>query len=397
MGTARNSSQVTDDFESSWNALARTIPGNLQGDIKRQFVAKWNEQHPDDPRDAQGRRAGRVEVNAKTGASSTSKVPEQKESLVDQIMKEAKLSKEQAVAVVDQVMGQTGRNIRSARNIADDTESKAVTGLNDYLNSDEQKAIDPTGYVGDLTSEAAKATADPRSRQAQFDALTKLKSWTDPSLTAEEKFMMAQSRMAEERDQRGARDAALRDMASRGVRSGSAEMANLLGSQQVTSQNRLLGDLGAQANAQKRALGATQAFGEEANTISGQTFDEGFKRGSAADAISQFNNQLKTDYNLATDKFKADQQTQQWGKHTDVTGAQVKSANDKFGREDSVAGRELQGAGLKVGALTGGSNQVTDALKIALGQEEARRAEKLLSKKDEGLLPDSFPLLGKLF
>jgi hypothetical protein len=66
MGTARKASETTDDFEAEWNKLAKAVPGPLQDAIKGQFVQKWNETHPEDPRDKNGRRAGRVEVNAKS-------------------------------------------------------------------------------------------------------------------------------------------------------------------------------------------------------------------------------------------------------------------------------------------------------------------------------------------
>jgi hypothetical protein len=313
-------------------------------------------------------------------------------------MNEAKLSKEQAIKVVDEIMGKAHADLTGAKTQADTDESNAIAGLTDYMNSDEQGFITPKGYVGDLESEGAKAFADPKARKAQYDALAKLKDMTSTAVTPEEKFMMAQARMAEERDQRAAREAAIRNLAARGVTSGAAEMGSLLGGQAITSQNRLISDLGALANASKRSQWATEAFGNQANDIASQTFDERFKTGSATDAVNEFNNRLRTDYNIETDKFKADQQTQAWNKHKDVTDATTNAVNDTFGRTNTIAGKDIAGAGLKVGALTGGSDDVTNALKIALGEEEARRAEKLLNKKpDQGLLPDSIPLVGKWF
>jgi hypothetical protein len=303
-------------------------------------------------------------------------------------MAEGRMSRDQAVSIVDKVMGQAHSDLEGASSEADKSQGDAIADLDAFIQAHPE--IAGSDYVGDLKSEAAKAHADKKSRNAQYETLDHLKGWMDPSLTAEERFMAAKLRADEERDERGAREAALRDLAARGVRSGAAEMASVLGAQGITSQNRMLGDLGALANAQKRAEWATEAFGNEANTLSEQTFNERFQTGSATDAMAKFNNQLKQDYNFEQDKLKLENQGQQFDMAKTLSGLKSDSAQQKFTRADSIAGKDLTGAGLKVSALTGGTNNVLDIYKVMLGQQEADKAAALLNKKkSEGLLPDS--------
>lgn len=318
---------------------------------------------------------GRVEEGATDGGKATGQ--DRIDQLIDQLITEGRMSREQATEAVDEVINGELGSLRKDKRTADVRQDAAVDRLESFLGSDEMAAIDPAEYVGDYESQAAGAQADERSRDAQYDALGKLKDQTGTQLTPEERFMMEQARVAQERDMRGAREAALRDMASRGVRSGSAEMAALLGGAQQTSNTRLMGDLGAQANAQKRSLLATEAYGKLGSDISKQTFDEGFKTGSAADMAAEFNKQLRSDYDTEKQRFALEQQGERFGRKKDVTDARRDQANDGFVRSDAVAGRAFQGSGQKVTALTGG-NQTMEALKIALGQEEADRAAKLL-------------------
>jgi len=310
----------------------------------------------------------------------------QEDDLVNRLMADAKMSREQALAAVDQIFGTGMGNLRGAKDKADFYQQQELYKLGGFLNSDEMGAIDPAEYVGDLDSEGAKARADQRSRDAQYDALGKLEGWTKPEITAEERFMMEVARSNQERDMRSSREAALRDMSARGVRSGAAEMAATLGGAQQTSQNRLLSDLGAQANAQKRALGATEAYGQQARDISGQTFDEGFKTGTAADEINKFNNKLRSDYGAEKQRFKLEQQEKRSGRQFDLTDRTTKAQGDSFDREKGIADYGAKGAAFKTAALTGG--QVSDALKIALGQTEAEKAAKALKDQED----DSFNL-----
>jgi hypothetical protein len=125
----------------------------------------------------------------------------------------------------------------------------------------------------------------------------------DPEVTAKEQFLMEQARVQEEMDRRSAMDAALRDLEFRGARSGGAEIAALTGAQQITSQNRMLQDLGTQAGAVDRSMQAMEGYGRTADRMRTASFDEDFKRGTAADEISMWNKEALADYNMWRDEF----------------------------------------------------------------------------------------------
>jgi hypothetical protein len=303
----------------------------------------------------------------------------QSEDYVKMLMDDAHMTREQAIAAVDKVLGEQMPGLNQAADAASMRNDLAIRGLDEYLKK--HPGADPTAYVGDMTSEAANAAADPRARQAQFGALDKLDKYTTENLTPEERFMMAQARATQERDMRAGRDATQRSLAARGANSGTAEMAGFLGSSAITNQNRMLSDLGAMANAQKRAIDATTAYGNQANTLGEQTFNEDFSTKSAADTATRFNNQLRTDYNLATDKFKEDQRIAGIDTVQDIADRRTKAGETAFDRKNQVTNTALVGSGQKVSALTGG--EVPDALKIALGQTEADKAEAVLANKDK--------------
>lgn len=157
----------------------------------------------------------------------------------------------------------------------------------------QQRALGQYGNMAaggwDLASLAAEAGADPESIEAQKYALGKYKGWSDPTVTAEERFIMELARRNEEQDRRAAMEAFLRDLEARGVRGSGAEMGAFLGAQQTTSQNRMLQDLGAEANAVQRAERALAGYTGLANTIRGQSFTEDFNTRSAADAMNVAN------------------------------------------------------------------------------------------------------------
>lgn len=151
-------------------------------------------------------------------------------STLDLILGHATASKDELKAIIDAWVAENEPKLEGAAAEADKAQAEALGELRDVYGS--ASPIDYHDPVAALTSEAAKAKADPAARQAQFDALGKLRGWTDPQVTAVEKFLQAQAREAQERDERAHRGAVLKNMAARGVRSGGAEMAALLGGQQ---------------------------------------------------------------------------------------------------------------------------------------------------------------------
>jgi hypothetical protein len=200
------------------------------------------------------------------------------------------------------------------------------------------------------TSQAASAYADPEAIAAQKEVMGKLKTEMDPRLTDAERYLYMQSRLQEEQSNRGNRDANLRELERSGMSGSTMALSNLNASSQQTATTRALADLGANAKAIDRSTQATRDYGNLASVVSGQSFQQAYGRGQAADQASQFNTQTQlqgtvaqgnmagqirsandamSEFNKAQslqqqrfqDSYAADQQNAAWGRDTDVSNA----------------------------------------------------------------------------
>jgi hypothetical protein len=208
----------------------------------------------------------------------------------------------------------------------------------------------------DYTSQAAQAYADPESIAAQKSALGQLKEQSTPKLTDAERYLYMQARLQQEQSNRANRDANLRELQRSGMSGSTMALSNLNASSQEANNTRALSDLGANAEAIKRASAALVNYGNLASTISGQSFQQAYGRGQAADTASQFNTNTKLQGtigqgNMATqmrsaddalaefnkaqslqqqrfvDQYAADQQNAAWGRGVDVSNAGFNQAN----------------------------------------------------------------------
>jgi hypothetical protein len=169
---------------------------------------------------------------------------------------------------------------------------------------------------------AATGQLDAHTNPEDLAAQTKARDllWelgSSPELTAQERFIYEKQRLVEEQDRRGAMMAAMRNLASRGQLGSGAEIGAMLGAQQTTSQNRLLGDLGALANAvdrqmnslnQYRTLATDMRNASDAMTSGNMNRRLGGMQGAsqaanamraASDDIAMFNSGQTNDYNDA--------------------------------------------------------------------------------------------------
>lgn len=202
----------------------------------------------------------------------------------------------------------------------------------------------------DYESQAAQAYADPEAIAGQKEVMGKLRSEMDPRLTDAERYLYMQSRLAQEQSDRGNRDANLRELERSGMSGSTMALSNLNASSQQNATTRALADLGANAKAIDRSTQATRDYGNLASVVSGQSFQQAYGRGQAADQASQFNtstrmqgaiaqgneaNQMRTANDaLSTfnksqslqqqrfqDQYAADQQNAAWGRDVDVSNA----------------------------------------------------------------------------
>jgi hypothetical protein len=219
-----------------------------------------------------------------------------------------------------------------------------------------------------------------------YDPLTASDYVGDPTVTAKERFLMESARIQEEQDRSAAMEAALRDLEYRGARSGGAEIAALTGAQQITSQNRLLQDLGTQAGAVDRSMNALDQYGRIAGQMRDSSFNEDFSRGSAADAASEFNKNLLSDYNAWYDDFTAGERDKAVERDTLAYDARNNTTNTGYGRQKDLYGAREGAAGLKLGVETEKEDSGNDRLKLLLGNIESEKADRALEDEDDDLI-----------
>lgn len=287
----------------------------------------------------------------------------------------------------DEVVGELDddyQGLENAAGMAWEQDQAALGGLLDSLDGYEQ--LSASDYVGDYDSEAALAEADAQSIEEQRNALGKYKDLTDPTVTAKERFLMESARMQEEQDRAAAMEAALRDLEFRGARSGGAEIAALTGAQNITSQNRLLQDLGTQAGAVDRSMSALEGYGRMAGQMRDSSFNEDFSRKSAADAASEFNKGLLSDYNSWRDDFTAGERDRAVDRDTLAYDARNNTTNTIYGRQRDLYGAREGAAGLKLGVETQKEASGNDRLRLLLGKEESDKADRALEDEDDGLI-----------
>jgi hypothetical protein len=296
---------------------------------------------------------------------------------MQQIIDLAKATDAENRAAIEEFIGQSIPELEKAVASANSGDRKALKQLT-QLNS-QMGDIELPEYSG-----PALSSKEDRQRQLdaygmQGEAAAKFKSLSDPSLTAEERYMMEVARLEEEGSLRGQREAALSELGARGARSGGADMAAILGAQQTTSQNRALSDLGAQANAQQRAMLALQGYG---NTTAQMSQTAG-QMSDASDVMSRFNKQQADDWSQWETDTKIKQQENEWGRGRDMFDATTYTTSNAYDRERDVYGANRDATAMKTGQYSAGASQIQDAIGQALGLDEARRAEAALNKKEK--------------
>lgn len=160
---------------------------------------------------------------------------------------------------------------------------------------------------GDPSTMQKVGEADPEAYAALVDARGKYKDLTDTEVTAQERFIYEQARSRQEQDERNMRAAVATNARMSGMSGGGGEaVARGLGAQQ-SSQNRLLSDLGAQANAITRSMDALQGYAgvsdsmnAQANAIAAGNRDRQFSATGTAGGM-----QLTNDTNNMDRRFAA--------------------------------------------------------------------------------------------
>jgi hypothetical protein len=209
----------------------------------------------------------------------------------------------------------------------------------------------------------------PEAKAAQKQSMDKTWGLTDTKETAEERLMREVARRSMETDLRGQREAQANDLRTRGAYGSGAELAGFYGAQQEAAQRRSLEEMGANANAQKRAILALDSFGTQAANLGAQDVQVGI----AQDANTRFNSESQQGWS----KFKTRAQQEEAERQARI--AATKSDAD-IGVTDATRNDEKYLTNTKVGITAGktGSNtqggQIVGDATRNLGQNFKERA-----------------------
>lgn len=229
----------------------------------------------------------------------------------------------------------------------------------------------------DLAEHNAESRGKENVNLARIGALTGIKE------TAEERAMRANARAELETQLRGAQEATANNLRARGVYGGGAELTQGLGASQEAAKRQMLEDVNAQANAQKRALGALGAYQQGASAMS-----------QADDLLSRFNSSLKaqrtTDLGNARTADNSAQQSRASTAYNAATGANQMGMS----AAGNVQGQQLATTQGLSGAKQNTTNQQLEMGKMMYGDLGQQRAEAYANQKPGGLLDN---LLGGLF
>lgn len=164
---------------------------------------------------------------------------------------------------------------------------------------------------------------DPEAYAAQKDALSQYSSLTKPELTDAERFIYENERLNAERSERSNREAAASGLRQRGMGGSGMELVNSSMANQQVSQNRLLGDLGANAQAINRSMQALQGYGGLSSTMNDQANALGTANSNRrTNALGGYSGIVQGEQQLASQMAQAnrDRSAQAMGLYTDQAG-----------------------------------------------------------------------------
>lgn len=216
-----------------------------------------------------------------------------------------------------------------------------ATGTLDYLSKAQFAEADPNAIrqqtialgqmqnvangLSDVQSQAAQTYANAQTTGEQRSALDRLRGFatgengeyagmeqvrdrfkelSNPQITAQERLMMELAQREQESGERAGRGAVLSEQRARGFGGGGSELTSMLGLQEQLGQERVLANLGAQANAIQRSqqnlanwgtseqqlnqskMTAAGIYVDAMGNLRSQEFDEAFKRAASGDAMA---------------------------------------------------------------------------------------------------------------
>lgn len=260
--------------------------------------------------------------------------------LVANLTSQAAIADPQALAGQQLALGQ----LQGAANGSLDYTSQAAGAYADpkYL-AMRDKGLNDLYGVSQGSKDVHVGQEDPEAYKSAMDALHQMGSLTTPHLTDAENFLYEQARQAQEMDERAISSARMSDLRRRNMAGGGAELTQGALDAQRTSQNRVLSDLGANAQAVARATGMLQSYGQLGNAMNSEA--NGLATGNAnrqlqalgmyeqgSEVAEQQSFQQEYDRGLAADKASSDNQSTR-------LGGMVASGNQANAMQDDAFNR----------------------------------------------------------
>lgn len=234
------------------------------------------------------------------------------------------------------------------------------------------KDLDAARYTGsgvpDVESQVGLSDA---TKAAQASSMGMLKDRTGVQETGEEKLMRLMARQKMENQMKGERGAMADRLKARGAYGSGAELASQLSGQQNLATERQISELGAQANAQRRAMDALKTYSAQGLAQGSQDIAIGGQK----DAVSMFNANAKHQ----DAQFKAKNATEIADKRASAGAGRTRN---KQARTDSLVGTDTALTGAETASKTAGANTVSATGGRVIEQDE----------KDAGYIASNDPV-----
>lgn len=145
------------------------------------------------------------------------------------------------------------------------------------------------GTVTEGPSAMGGISTDPRLREAQMGALSKLQQLGSQGLSDTDRMALGQINRQSDQSAQAQREAILQNMSARGVGGSGAALAAQLQASQSGADTANQRGLSIASQAQQNALNAIAQGGALGGQIQGQEFNQKAQQATAADAIARFN------------------------------------------------------------------------------------------------------------
>jgi hypothetical protein len=243
-----------------------------------------------------------------------------------------------------------GEAQKKGQNAAKDIYKKLEKEYN-YENLPSLPEIEQVIQEHDIPKIAASVDKlDPVARTAQIDALARLGQQSKTGYTAEDRLAEEKARQSAEEYNKRQQLAVLSNMAQRGIGGSGQELALRNQAQQAAADTAYMGQLGAAANAQSRALEALKGYSGAAGDLRGQQINEA----SARDIINKYNADNKINYLKYLDdiqKRQLDRTQQDINNRLAVSAGRTGSLNNSASNQAARGQAEAsQIAGIGAGA-----------------------------------------------